>query len=118
MSRRSRWVFIAMLSISSALAMVRRCARAWTTVWATTTSRGVRPDPFSCDWTNSNRAGVFFAMFTPLFVAVAIQYTKKKWVRLGALVIFCVELGVFATFVTIRARRAFLAVTMLFILLR
>ncbi len=73
--------------------------------------------PFSRDWANSNRAGVFFAMFTPVFAAIALFYTPSRlarWIAAG-----CVALGVFATFVTY-SRQAYgiAGVLLLFLLLR
>lgn len=32
----------------------------------------------------ANRAGVFFAMFLPIFIAFALQKRQRKWVRAGA----------------------------------
>lgn len=41
--------------------------------------------PFGHDWRNANRAGVFFAMFVPLFVALALFYKSRSWVRWAAI---------------------------------
>lgn len=41
--------------------------------------------PFGDDWRSSNRAGPFYAMFVPLFVAAALFYKDRKIVRLMAL---------------------------------
>jgi hypothetical protein len=40
--------------------------------------------PFGEDWHNANRAGVFYAMFMPMFVALALFLKRQKLVRLGA----------------------------------
>lgn len=73
--------------------------------------------PFSVDWTNANRAGVYYAMFTPLFLAVAVYYTRNLWLRLAAL--GGVFMGVFAVFVTYsRQSYAIIAVVLLLLLIR
>ena len=41
--------------------------------------------PFG-DIRQANRAGVFFAMFLPMLVAVALQLRHRKWVRMAAMV--------------------------------
>jgi O-antigen ligase len=41
--------------------------------------------PFGEDWHNANRAGVFYAMFMPMFVALALFLKKKKLWRLAAI---------------------------------
>jgi hypothetical protein len=48
-----------------------------------------RPDkrasgPFGPDWRNANRAGVFYAMFFPMFVALALFLRKRLLWRLAA----------------------------------
>lgn len=74
--------------------------------------------PFSRDWSNANRAGVYFAMFTPAFAVLALMYKgPHKWVRLGAAA--CTVMGVFATFVTYSRQAYFiLALSMMILLLR
>ncbi|MFM1885196.1 MAG: hypothetical protein RL026_353 [Pseudomonadota bacterium] len=74
--------------------------------------------PFSSDWTNSNRAGVFFAMFTPAFAAFALyirgRYAWLKWFAAGAAAV-----GVFATFVTYSRQAYFiLGLSMLVLFIR
>ena len=41
--------------------------------------------PFGTDWHNANRAGVFYAMFMPMFVAIALFLRGKVWWRLAAI---------------------------------
>ena len=41
--------------------------------------------PFGADWHNANRAGVFYAMFMPMFTALALFLKKKKLWRLAAI---------------------------------
>ncbi len=41
--------------------------------------------PFGVDWHNANRAGVFYAMFTPMFAALALFLKGRKLWRLAAL---------------------------------
>ncbi|HWE28113.1 MAG TPA: O-antigen ligase family protein [Polyangia bacterium] len=41
--------------------------------------------PFGEDWHNANRAGVFYAMFTPMFVALALFLRGGKLWRLAAI---------------------------------
>jgi hypothetical protein len=40
--------------------------------------------PFGVDWHNANRAGVFYAMFMPMFVALALFLKGQKLWRLAA----------------------------------
>lgn len=40
--------------------------------------------PFGVDYHAANRAGVFYAMFLPMFVAMALFFRKQKWWRLAA----------------------------------
>jgi O-antigen ligase len=40
--------------------------------------------PFGIDWHNANRAGVFYAMFMPMFVALALFLKGQKLWRLAA----------------------------------
>lgn len=40
--------------------------------------------PFGEDWHNSNRAGVFYAMFMPMFVALALFLRRQKRWRMAA----------------------------------
>jgi hypothetical protein len=42
--------------------------------------------PFGEDWRNANRAGVFYAMFMPMFVALALFLKKRKVWRIAAFV--------------------------------
>lgn len=41
--------------------------------------------PFGEDWHHANRAGVFYGMFTPMFVALALFLKGQKMWRLGAI---------------------------------
>jgi O-antigen ligase len=41
--------------------------------------------PFGPDWHNANRAGVFYAMFMPMFVALALFLRGRLWWRLAAI---------------------------------
>jgi O-antigen ligase len=41
--------------------------------------------PFGVDWHNANRAGVFYAMFMPMFVALALFLKGQKLWRIGAI---------------------------------
>jgi len=41
--------------------------------------------PFGVDWHHANRAGVFYGMFMPMFVALALFLKGQKLWRLGAL---------------------------------
>ncbi|HVV48123.1 MAG TPA: O-antigen ligase family protein [Polyangia bacterium] len=41
--------------------------------------------PFGEDWHNSNRAGVFYAMFMPMFVAMALFLRQRKLWRIAAI---------------------------------
>jgi O-antigen ligase len=40
--------------------------------------------PFGVDWHNANRAGVFYGMFMPMFVALALFLKQRKLWRLAA----------------------------------
>jgi O-antigen ligase len=40
--------------------------------------------PFGVDWRNANRAGVFYAMFMPMFVSLALFLKGQKIWRIGA----------------------------------
>lgn len=74
--------------------------------------------PFSSDWSNSNRAGVFFAMFAPVMAVVATLYRERRLIRLGAAV--GLFLCIMATFVTY-SRQSYVilaAVLMLFMMRR
>ena len=55
--------------------------------------------PFGHDWRNANRAGVFFAMFGPLFVSLMLFYKERGWVRwLALLGIGCATAAAFFTY--------------------
>jgi len=41
--------------------------------------------PFGVDYTTANRAGVFYAMFLPMFIAMALFFRKQKFWRLAAI---------------------------------
>lgn len=41
--------------------------------------------PFGVDFRSANRAGVFYATFLPMFVAIAMFYRGHKWWRIAAL---------------------------------
>jgi O-Antigen ligase len=41
--------------------------------------------PFGIDWHNANRAGVFYAMFMPMFVSLALFLKGQKLWRIGAI---------------------------------
>ncbi len=41
--------------------------------------------PFGVDWRNANRAGVFYAMFMPMFVSLALFLKKQKLWRIAAI---------------------------------
>jgi len=41
--------------------------------------------PFGVDWHHANRAGVFFGIFTPMFVALALFLKGQKLWRIGAI---------------------------------
>lgn len=41
--------------------------------------------PFGVDYRNANRAGVFYAMFLPMFVAMALFFRKRKLWRIAAI---------------------------------
>jgi len=41
--------------------------------------------PFGEDWHNANRAGVFYGMFTPMFIALALFLKKKKLWTIAAI---------------------------------
>lgn len=41
--------------------------------------------PFGVDYHDANRAGVFYAMFLPMFVAMAVFFRRQKFWRLAAL---------------------------------
>ncbi|KRG68953.1 O-antigen ligase family protein [Pseudoxanthomonas dokdonensis] len=41
--------------------------------------------PFGVDYSSANRAGVFYAMFLPMFAAMALFFRKQPMWRLGAL---------------------------------
>jgi len=41
--------------------------------------------PFGVDYTTANRAGVFYAMFMPMFIAMALFFRKQKFWRLAAI---------------------------------
>jgi hypothetical protein len=40
--------------------------------------------PFGTDWHNANRAGVFYAMFMPMFFSLVLFLRKRIWWRLAA----------------------------------
>jgi O-antigen ligase len=40
--------------------------------------------PFGVDWHNANRAGVFYAMFTPMFAAIALFAKRQRLWRIAA----------------------------------
>lgn len=55
--------------------------------------------PFGHDWRNANRAGVFFAIFVPLFIALMFFYRSRLWVRCAGLVgTACGTAAVFFTY--------------------
>jgi O-antigen ligase len=70
--------------------------------------------PFGPDWHNANRAGVFYAMFMPMFVAIALFLRGKVWWRLAA-VGACILIagGTLATY----SRQAYFLVLLSFVLL-
>lgn len=70
--------------------------------------------PFAVNWTEANRAGVYFAMFTPAFLAIALYYKGHKWLRLGAAA--AVPAGLFAIFVTY-SRQSYVIVALVMLLL-
>lgn len=41
--------------------------------------------PFGEDYTTANRAGVFYAMFLPMFISMALFFRKQKFWRLAAI---------------------------------
>ncbi len=41
--------------------------------------------PFGVDFRSANRAGVFYASFLPMFVALALFYRGNRWLRLAAI---------------------------------
>jgi O-antigen ligase len=41
--------------------------------------------PFGVDYRNANRAGVFYAMFLPMFIAMALFFRKQKFWRIAAI---------------------------------
>lgn len=41
--------------------------------------------PFGVDYSSANRAGVFYAMFLPMFIAMALFFRKQKFWRAAAL---------------------------------
>lgn len=41
--------------------------------------------PFGTDYRSANRAGVYYAMFLPLFASVALNLRDRKWLRVIAL---------------------------------
>lgn len=41
--------------------------------------------PFGVDYTTANRAGVFYAMFLPMFIAIALFFRRQKFWRLAAI---------------------------------
>ena len=41
--------------------------------------------PFGLDYSSANRAGVFYAMFLPMFVAMALFFRKQKFWRMAAI---------------------------------
>lgn len=41
--------------------------------------------PFGVDYTTANRAGVFYAMFLPMFIAMALFFRKQRFWRLAAI---------------------------------
>jgi O-antigen ligase len=55
--------------------------------------------PFAPDWTGSNRAGVYFAMFMPMFVALALFLRRQKLWRLASVAaIVTISIGTLATY--------------------
>ena len=54
--------------------------------------------PFGSNWRNSNRAGVFFTIFVPYFIALALYYKQNKFIRIASVV--AIILCVFAVFFT------------------
>ncbi|CAN7159298.1 O-antigen ligase family protein [Pseudoxanthomonas sp. LjRoot168] len=41
--------------------------------------------PFGTDYSTANRAGVFYAMFLPMFIAMALFFRKQKFWRMAAI---------------------------------
>ncbi|WP_211369466.1 O-antigen ligase family protein [Pseudoxanthomonas kalamensis] len=41
--------------------------------------------PFGVDYSTANRAGVFYAMFLPMFIAMALFFRKQKFWRMAAI---------------------------------
>lgn len=70
--------------------------------------------PFGTDYSASNLAAVFFSIFLPLFVAVALYYKDRAWVRIGAMA--GVGLLVFAIFFTY-SRQAYAIVAIIGLLM-
>ena len=61
--------------------------------------------PFGVDWHHANRAGVFFGMFFPMFVALALFLRNQKRLRLAAIIgIVLLAGGALATY----SRQAYL----------
>ncbi|WP_347261673.1 O-antigen ligase family protein [Rudaea sp.] len=70
--------------------------------------------PFGSNVGNANRAGVYFAMFLPMFIAITLFF-RQLWWRLGAL--FNVGLLAFALLVTYSRQSYFIALLGLTVLL-
>jgi O-antigen ligase len=71
--------------------------------------------PFSSNWANANRAGVYFATFIPAFAVFAL-YMKARYPLLRLVAIGCTLLGIFATFVTY-SRQAYFILALSLVLL-
>ena len=55
--------------------------------------------PFGSDYRNANRAGAFFAMFLPMFLAMALFFRERKLWRLASLVgVGLLVLAIMATY--------------------
>lgn len=54
--------------------------------------------PFGVDWQNANRAGVFYAMYMPMFVAMALFFRKSLFWRSTAVI--CIGLTAVAIMAT------------------
>ncbi len=55
--------------------------------------------PFGVDWRQANRAGVFYAMFLPMFMALALFLKGQKLWRIGAIVgVFLLGFGALVTY--------------------
>lgn len=70
--------------------------------------------PFGDDWHHANRAGVFYGMFMPMFVAIALFLKGQKLIRLSALgAILVTAGGALATY----SRQAYFLILLAFVVL-